>query len=89
MLEKVHHFLMHRYSERSSFSVSYVQLDNCFKENENAYLVSYFEAFGASFILNLTKMSISPTGHTLEDIDQLVSWVSKRVCSKNTVILSE
>ena len=56
--------------------ILYVQLDNCFRENKNAYVVAYLTWLVERKVFKKIFMSFLPVGHTHNEADQCASCFS-------------
>lgn len=56
--------------------VLYLQLDNCFRENKNAYVVAYLTWLIERKVFKQILMSFLPVGHTHNEADQCASCLS-------------
>lgn len=62
----------------------YVQLDNCYRENKNVYILSFLEWMVQLGIFKKIRLSFMVVGHTHCDIDQLhsvwIKWLNNHSC---------
>ena len=57
----------------------YLQLDNCFRENKNTYVIAYLCWLVERRVFDEIFLSFLPTGHTHFDPDQFASRISTAV----------
>nr|XP_006821263.1 PREDICTED: uncharacterized protein LOC102800784 [Saccoglossus kowalevskii] len=69
--------------------VLYLQLDNCFRENKNRFLLSLMELMVEIDIFEEIYVSFLPVGHTHENVDQMFSKISARLQHNNTYTLND
>lgn len=53
-----------------------LQMDNCFRENKNRYVIAYLSLLVHRGVFQTVEMNFLPVGHTHEDIDQVFSRLS-------------
>ena len=63
----------------------YLQLDNCFRENKNTYVVAYLCWLVERWVFDEIFLSFLPTGHTHFDPDQFASRISTAVRFSNVL----
>ncbi|XP_072028306.1 uncharacterized protein [Amphiura filiformis] len=57
--------------------VLFLQLDNCFRENKNKFVLSLASMLVESNVFEEVIIHFLPVGHTHEDVDQMFSRISK------------
>ena len=60
-----------------------LQMDNCFRENKNRYVIAYLSLLVHRGVFKTVQMNFLPVGHTHEDIDQVFSRLSVFMKSHN------
>ncbi|XP_070548740.1 uncharacterized protein [Ptychodera flava] len=67
----------------------HVQLDNCYRENKNRYLLSFASLLVEYDMFEEVMINFLPVGHTHEDVDQMFSRVSTALRKANSFTLPE
>ena len=67
----------------------YLQLDNCFRENKNTYLIAYLCWLIERRVFDEIFLSFLPTGHTHFDPDQFASRIATAVRFRNVLTCDE
>ena len=67
----------------------YLQLDNCFRENKNTYVMAYLCWLVERLVFDEIFLSFLPTGHTHFDPDQFASRISTAVRFRNVLTCDE
>jgi hypothetical protein len=67
--------------------ILYLQLDNCFRENKNTYVLVYFAWLIERGVFNQVFISFLPTGHTHFDPDQVASRIAIATTHNNVTSL--
>ena len=77
-----------RLKERQMFPKKlYLQLDNCGRENKNQYVLAFLALLVEEEVFEEIELGFLMKGHTHEDIDQLLSCVSRYLHKKNAFTL--
>lgn len=63
----------------------YLQLDDCWRENNNRYLTSFLQCLVAWSVFKMVAVGFLPVGHTQTDIDQRFSTTSKRLDTHDAI----
>nr|XP_006815072.1 PREDICTED: uncharacterized protein LOC102804474 [Saccoglossus kowalevskii] len=69
--------------------VLYLQLDNCFRENKNRFLLSLMELMVEINVFEEIFVSFLPVGHTHENVDQMFSKISTKLGHRNTYTIDD
>ncbi|KAJ8043179.1 hypothetical protein HOLleu_10158 [Holothuria leucospilota] len=69
--------------------VLFLQLDNCFRENKNKYVLSFAALMVELKIFKEVYVHFLPVGHTHEDVDQMFSCVPRHLRSHNAYTLPD
>lgn len=67
----------------------FLQLDNCFRENKNKYVLSFVSLLVELKIFKEAYIHFLPVGHTHEDVDQMFSCVARQLKSRNALTLPD
>lgn len=67
----------------------YLQVDNCFRENKNTYVISYLCWLVERRVFDEIFLSFLPTGHTHFDPDQFASRISEAIRYSNVLTCAE
>ncbi|XP_070553722.1 uncharacterized protein [Ptychodera flava] len=67
----------------------HLQLDNCYRENKNRFLLSFASLLVEYDIFEEVVLNFLPVGHTHEDIDQMFSRVSTALKKTNSFTMQE
>ncbi|XP_022100770.1 uncharacterized protein LOC110984676 isoform X3 [Acanthaster planci] len=67
----------------------FLQLDNCFRENKNRYVIGFAALLVELDIFEEVTMHFLPVGHTHEDVDQLFSCISSKIQRTNIYTLDD
>ncbi|XP_066302145.1 uncharacterized protein [Branchiostoma lanceolatum] len=69
--------------------VLYLQLDNCYRENKNCYVLAFCCELVPQKIVRKVKLSFLVVGHTHEDVDQFFSRISTTLKRSEATTLPE
>ncbi|KAJ8048727.1 hypothetical protein HOLleu_01158 [Holothuria leucospilota] len=69
--------------------VLFLQMDNCFRENKNRYVLSYAALLVEKDIFEEVYVHFLPVGHTHEDVDQMFSCVARHLQHTNIYTLKD
>ncbi|XP_078586053.1 uncharacterized protein LOC144877086 [Branchiostoma floridae x Branchiostoma japonicum] len=69
--------------------VLYLQLDNCYRENKNCYILAFCSELVRRKIVKKVKLSFLMVGHTHEDVDQFFSRISTTLQKSEATTLPE
>ncbi|XP_071821925.1 uncharacterized protein [Apostichopus japonicus] len=67
----------------------FLQLDNCYRENKNRYLLSFCSLLVELKIFRVVTVHFLPVGHTHEDVDQMFSCIARALKKQNTYTYQE
>lgn len=67
----------------------YLQLDNCFRENKNTYVIAYLCWLVERLVFDEVFLSFLPTGHTHFDPDQFASRIAVAVRYRDVLTCAE
>ncbi|XP_038063298.1 uncharacterized protein LOC119733986 [Patiria miniata] len=66
-----------------------VQMDNCFRENKNRYILAFGLLLVEFGIYSSVEFNFLPVGHTHEDVDQLFSRIAEKLRHNDVYTLEE
>ncbi|XP_077864883.1 uncharacterized protein LOC144350661 [Saccoglossus kowalevskii] len=69
--------------------VLYLQLDNCFRENKNRYVLSFMSLLVELDIFEEVYVNFLPVGHTHENVDQMFSKISTGLRKDNAYTVED
>ncbi|XP_068753053.1 uncharacterized protein [Montipora capricornis] len=69
--------------------VLYLQMDNCWRENKNQFVIIFLAVLVKRQIFKKVKINFLMVGHTHEDIDQFFSKIAASIAKKNIRTLRE
>ncbi|XP_076106142.1 uncharacterized protein LOC143074678 [Mytilus galloprovincialis] len=87
LLKVLHH--VKEINDNALPPVLYLQADNCGKDNKNHFVLMFLAALVKAEVFKKIKLSFLMVGHTHEDVDQLFSRVSTKLCQENAPTLPE
>ncbi|XP_070557873.1 uncharacterized protein [Ptychodera flava] len=67
----------------------FTQLDNCYRENKNRYMLSLAHVLVQYKVFDMVDLHFLPVGHTHEDIDQLFSCISRHLKKTNIYTMDD
>lgn len=67
----------------------FLQLDNCWRENKNRYLMAYLEYLFRLSVFQSIEVGFLPIGHTHSDIDQTFSCTSRRLRTEDAITMED
>lgn len=89
IIETIHRVLQEKHSSQPLPPVLYMQLDNCWRENKNRYVLGYLESLVRLGVFKEVHVSFLPIGHTHSDIDQCFSRTSQRLKHHDAVTMDD
>ncbi|XP_071851801.1 uncharacterized protein [Apostichopus japonicus] len=69
--------------------VLFLQMDNCFRENKNKFVLSFAALLVERDIFEEVYIHFLPVGHTHEDVDQMFSCVARHLNHTNVYTLED
>ncbi|KAJ7381365.1 Exocyst complex component 1 [Desmophyllum pertusum] len=69
--------------------VAYFQMDNCWRENKNQFVLAFMCMLVEMGVFQKIKLCYLMVGHTHEDIDQMFSCVARRLLKKDALTLEQ
>lgn len=89
VIEVIHRFTNEVARDSCLPKTLFIQLDNCWRENKNKYLLSYIEYLVLRGVFEEVYVSFLPIGHTHVDIDQTFSTTSNRMRVNDAMTMTE
>lgn len=87
--EAIHRVLNDVAKCRPDLRISFIQLDNCTRENKDWFIIAKIELFLHVLFFDVVEVIFLPVGHTHTYIDQVFSTISRRLRTHDATTLSD